>query len=62
MMGAIVARRKVRSAFNSLNKRDLNSFMANWADDATFIQPGILPSSGEIKGKEAIRAWFQKMI
>jgi ketosteroid isomerase-like protein len=62
MMGAIVARRKVRSAFDSLNKRDLNAFLANWADDAIFIHPGALPVSGEVKGKEAIRGWFQKFM
>jgi ketosteroid isomerase-like protein len=62
MIGAIVARKKVRSAFDSLNKRDLKAFLANWADDARFIHPGTLPVSGEIKGKEAIRGWFEKFL
>jgi len=62
MIGALVARKKVRSAFDSLNKRDLKAFMADWADDATFIHPGTLPVSGEVKGKEAVRGWFEKFL
>ena len=62
MIGAIVAKRKARSGFDALSRHDLDKFLADWADDATFIYPGDLPVSGEIEGKEAIREWFRKFM
>jgi len=60
MIGALIAKRKVRSAFDSLNRRDLLKFLANWREDATFIFPGNISVSGKIEGKRAIVEWFQK--
>ena len=55
MIGAMIGKRRVRSAFASLNRRDLPAFLANWAEDATFIFPGDVPGvSGKIEGKKAI--------
>ena len=62
MIGAIIAKSKARSGFDSLSGHNLEKFMADWADDATFIYPGNLSISGEIKGKEAIQEWFKKFI
>ena len=62
MIGAIIAKRKVRSAFESLNKRDLRKFMANWAEDCIFIYPGSASVSGKWEGKKAVEQWFQKMM
>ena len=62
MIGAIIAKKKARSGFDSLSRHDLDKFLADWADDAMFICPGNLSVSGEINGKEAIREWFMKYI
>jgi len=60
MIGAIIGKRKVRSVYDYLNKRDLQTFTDGWAEDATFIYPGDISASGEIKGKKAIEGWFNK--
>ncbi|MEW6687229.1 MAG: nuclear transport factor 2 family protein [Candidatus Edwardsbacteria bacterium] len=60
MIGAIIAKRKVRSAYDSLNRRDLSSFLANWREDATFIYYGAAFVSGRFEGKKAIGQFAQK--
>lgn len=62
MIGAIIAKRKVRSAMDALNRRDLSGFLADWREDATFIYPGTLSVSGRVEGKKAIEQWFQKFL
>ena len=62
MIGAIIARRKLSSAFDALNNHDLDKFLADWADDAIFIYPGEVSVGGEFKGEPAIKEWFGKMI
>ena len=62
MIGAMIAKRKVRSSFACLNQRDIEGFLANWAEDAHFIHPGNISVSGEMEGKEAAREWFQKFL
>ena len=60
MLGAIIGKRKARSAYDHLNERDVQAFIAGWAEDATFIFPGVVSAGGEIKGKKAIEEWFSK--
>ena len=60
MIGAIIAKRKARSAFDSLNRRDLASFLAGYSEDATYTYPGTVSVSGTHRGKEAIEAWWNK--
>ena len=62
MIGTIIAKSKIRSGFNSLNNHDIDTFVADWRDDATFIYPGNMSVSGEIKGKKAIKEWFTKFM
>jgi ketosteroid isomerase-like protein len=62
MIGALIAKSKVHNGFNLLNNRNVASFIANWTEDATFIYPGNISVSGEIKGKKAIEEWFGKMM
>ena len=62
MIGTVIAKSKIRSGFNSLNNHDINTFITDWRDDATFIYPGDLSVSGEIKGKKAIEEWFTKFM
>jgi len=60
MIGAVIAKRMARSAFDTLNRHDLAKSMAGWAEDATWTFPGNIPISGETKGKKAIEAAFAK--
>jgi len=60
MIGALIAKKKTASAYESLNSRDVTSFLASWHDEATWAYPGKLSVSGEFKGKHAIEEWFQK--
>ena len=62
MIGAIIAKRKARSSFDCLNRRELHTFLRDWADDATFVYPGNLSVSGKMEGKAAIDDWFQKFM
>jgi len=62
MIGAIIIKKKVRSAFNYLNKRNIPAFLAHWAEDATFIYPSDVSVGGKIEGKKAIEKWFQKFL
>jgi len=60
MIGAVIAKRMTRSAFDTLNRHDLAKSMAGWAEDATWIFPSNVPISGEAKGRKAIEAGFAK--
>ena len=62
MIGAIIVKSKVRSAFASLNRRDLPAFLSDWAEDATFIYPGNISVSGKMEGKKTIEGWFRKYL
>jgi ketosteroid isomerase-like protein len=62
MIGAIIAKRMARSAFDSLNRRDFASFLAGYSGDATYTYPGTLSVSGTHTGKEAIEAWWAKWV
>ena len=62
MIGAIIVKSKVRSAFASLNRRDLPGFLSGWAEDATFIYPGNISVSGKMEGKKTIEGWFRKYL
>jgi ketosteroid isomerase-like protein len=62
MIGAIIVKSKVTSAFASLNRRDLPAFLSDWGEDATFIYPGNISVSGKMEGKKAIEGWFRKYL
>ncbi len=62
MIGAIIAKQKISSAFDALNRRDFSAFLAAWRDDCTFIYPGDLPVSGKMEGKAAIEKWFRNFL
>ena len=61
MIGAMIAKQKISSGYDALNNRDLETFLAAWRDDCTFIYPGDLPISGKIVGKPAIEKWFKNL-
>ena len=54
MIGALVAKSKVRGGFAAIERRDLDGFVAIFADDAVVNYP----TKGDIKGKAAIREFF----
>lgn len=58
MLGALIMKVKARSGFRKLNRRDVQSFMDEWRDDAVFVYPGKISVSGEHKGKERIARWW----
>ncbi len=62
MIGALIAKKKIRSGFNSLSQHHIDEFLKAWSDDATWIYPGNLSVSGEFKGKKAVEERFQKFI
>lgn len=59
MIGAMIGRRKARSAFEMMNRGDIDSMMADWADDATFDYPSITSVGGTLKGKKEIAEGFR---
>jgi len=63
MIGAWIAKRKVPKFFDALNRRDVEAFLKNWADDAMYIYPGNMAGiSGRHMGKKSIQTWFQNML
>ncbi|MCP4673536.1 MAG: hypothetical protein GY857_19790 [Desulfobacula sp.] len=62
MLGAMIAKQKISSAYDALNNRDCETFLAAWRDDCTFIYPGDLPISGKMEGKTAIEKWFNNFM
>ena len=62
MIGAFIAKMKIRSAFEALNQRDFPAFSAAWRDDCVFIYPGDIEVSGKFEGRAAIEKWFQNFL
>jgi ketosteroid isomerase-like protein len=60
MIGAAIAKAKIRKGFASFGGRNLDKFLDNFADNAAIIYPHNLAAGGEIRGKEAIREWYRK--
>ena len=59
MIGAVIARKAIRGAFEALNRHDLALFMSGWRDDGVFIYPGDIIESGVFEGKDAVESWFR---
>ena len=62
MIGALIAKNKVSSAFDALNRRDFSAFLSAWRDDCVFIYPGDISVSGKMEGKASIKKWFQNFM
>ena len=62
MIGALIAKNKVSSAFDALNRRDFSAFLSAWRDDCVFIYPGDISVSGKMEGKASIENWFQNFM
>lgn len=62
MIGSIIAKKNVRAAIEALNRRDVPAFLKDWADNAVWNYPGVLPVGGRFVGKKAIKGWFENLI
>ena len=62
MIGAFIAKKKVSSAFDAINRRDVSAFLTDWRDDCTFNYPGKIAVSGSIRGKKSIEIWFKNFM
>lgn len=62
MIGSLIAKRKVRQAFDNFNNRDMQRFFESWDEDAVFIYPGEVSVSGTVTGKTAIQSWFRNLM
>lgn len=60
MIGAIIARRAVKSGFDALNERNIDKFMKAWSDNCIWIYPGNVSAGGRFVGKPEVRKWFEK--
>lgn len=58
MIGVFIAKKKIATAFDALNRRDVSTFISSWRDDCVFIYPGELSVSGKVEGKPLIEKWF----
>jgi ketosteroid isomerase-like protein len=59
MIGAIIARKAIKNAFEALDRHDLSGFMSQWREDGVFIYPGDISASGSFQGKSAVESWFR---
>jgi len=60
MLGAVLAKREVRKGFDAINRHDLDSLTAMFAEDGVFEFPGDTMLAGRHDNPEAIRAWFKR--
>lgn len=54
-----LSKMKARAAMEAMNNGDIETYLQDWAEDAVFVYPGDVSTSGEIKGKKAITRWFE---
>ncbi len=54
MLGALIARSKVKAGFAAMARRDVDALVSVFAEDGLLIYP----IKGEMKGKAAIREFF----
>ena len=62
MIGTLIAKKKISSAFDALNRRDFSTFLSAWRDDCIFVYPGDISVSGKMEGKASIEKWFQNFM
>ena len=61
MIGAMLAKRNIPKAFDALNRKDMDAYLKDWAQDAALVYPGDLPGiSGTHKGIDAVREFYAR--
>jgi uncharacterized protein (TIGR02246 family) len=58
MLGAIIAKSKVREGFASISRGDVEAFVSIFAEDGVVVYP----TKGAIEGKKAIRSFYDHFI
>jgi ketosteroid isomerase-like protein len=60
MIGALLAKRRIPSGIDAINRRDLDAYLKDWTDDAVLVYPGQIPGAGGThQGKAAIREFYE---
>ena len=62
MIGTIITKQAIRSAFNALNKGDLEKFTKTWSENIIFFYPGKVKAGGQFTGKYQVKKWFEEFI
>jgi ketosteroid isomerase-like protein len=62
MVGALIAKQAIRSAFGALNNGDLEKFMRAWSENGVFVYPGKVKAGGQFTGKTQVKKWFEEFI
>ena len=52
---------KIRASLDAYNRGDIDSYVANFADDILWHVGGDHPYSGDYHGKQEVRDYFRKM-
>jgi ketosteroid isomerase-like protein len=61
MIGAFLVMQRVPAGIEALNRKDLDAFLKDWAEDAILEYPGKIPGVGGIyEGKAAIQRFYQR--
>ena len=60
MIGAIMTKRAVRSAFDALNKGDVEKMLNHWKEDCSFFYPGKVKAGGLYNGKMEFKNWLEE--
>jgi ketosteroid isomerase-like protein len=60
MFARMIASRQVKKAFDARNRRDIDAFLAGWAENAVLVFPG--PVGGNFRGIESIRSFFREQV
>jgi len=61
MYGSIV-RMMIRRAIRRINAGDIETFLAAYADDATFVFPGQNSWAGEYRGKSEVERFYRRFV
>ncbi len=62
MLGAVLAQRAAAQGFQAINRRDLETVLGAFADDAVLIVPSRTVMGGRFEGKPAIEAWYDRWL
>jgi hypothetical protein len=60
MIGAIFTKKAVISAFDALNKGNVDKMLSHWNADCTFFYPGKVKAGGLYRGKLELRKWLEE--
>lgn len=62
MLLQYILKRKMAQSYKNLSEGDIEGFVKNWTEDATFTYPGDIAESGIYRGKNEITTFFEHLI